>query len=208
MTNYLFKSTVKIEHEERTSSSSTFGLVVEGNKIKLVHVGGTIPHISDLMRALHACPEILDLYKRVYPFSVEANFSGRERGYYTLRYYPHGVTYLKSDAANYSRSAVGFSKKAETMEINSSGKVEDWVGKEFYIADFIDFIMEATPNYGMQQDNFLSFKKIDMEPRDVIEPDLERIRDRIAYFFREQPKNSEVIEDVFEEVEIEEEEAE
>ena len=199
MKNYLFKSTLRVDHEERTSTSSTFGFAIEGNRIKLIHVGGTIPHISDLMRALNECPEILDLYKRVYSFSMEANFSGRGRGYYTLRYYPHGVTYLNSDVANYSRSAVGFSKKAETMTINSSGKVEDWLNKQFYIADFVDFIMEATPNYGMQQDNFLSFKQIDMEPRDVIEPDLEFIRDRIAYFFREQPKNSEVIEDVFEE---------
>lgn len=205
MKNYLFKSTLRVDHEERTSTSSTFGFAIEGNRIKLIHVGGTVPHVSDLMRALHACPEILDLYKRVYPFSVEANFSGRGRGYYTLRYYPHGVTYLNSDVANYSRSAVGFSKKAETMEINSSGKVEDWLNKQFYIADFVDFIMEATPTYGMQQDNFLSFKQIDMKPIDVIKPDLELIRDRIAYFFREVPKNPEVIEDVFEEVEIEEE---
>jgi hypothetical protein len=208
MKNYLFKSTLRVEYEERTSTASTFGLVIEGNRIKLIHVGGTVPHISDLVRALHVCPEILDLYKRVYSFSIESDFSGRGRGYYTLRYYPYGVTYLNSDAANYSRSAVGFSKKAETMEINSSGKVEDWVGKEFYIADFVDFIMEATPNYGMQQDNFLSFKKIDMEPRDVIEPDLEFIKQRIEYFLDSSAKNSEITEAVFEEVEIEEEEVE
>jgi hypothetical protein len=47
-----------------------------------------------------------------------------------------------------------------------------------------------------------------MEPRDVIEPDLEFIKQRIEYFLDSSAKNSEITEAVFEEVEIEEEEVE
>ena len=118
-----------------------FALMRKANDIQIQHVAGCIPHVFDIMRALKIEKRYLEnIPDRKYKFSIISNFSERGRGYYKLVYFKNPVSLI-------GESITGAYKVACKLEVNSTGKVEDWLNKEIYIGDFLEILYTSLVNF-------------------------------------------------------------
>lgn len=123
------------------SEFTKFALMRNDSNIQIQHVAGSIPHVYDIMRALKIVPEyIQNIPERKYRFTIQANFSERGRGYYKL-------IYFKKPVSINNEAVTGAYKVACKLEVNSTGKVEDWIDKNIYIGDFIEILYTSLVNF-------------------------------------------------------------
>lgn len=123
------------------SEFTKFALMRNDNNIQIQHVAGSICHVNDIMRALRMVPEyLLNIPARKYKFTVLSNFSERGRGYYKL-------IYFKKPVSLNEESITGAYTVGCKLQVNSTGKVEDWINKELYIGDFIEVLYSAIVNF-------------------------------------------------------------
>jgi hypothetical protein len=144
------------------SEFTKFALMRDCNNIQIQHISGSVPHVYDIIRALKLQPDyLLNIPKRRYKFSILTNFSERGRGYYKLVYFKKPVDVQQGVIGAYS---VGCK-----VEVNSTGKLEDWINKDFYINDLLDILYKATGDYHTNE--IISKKVHTMEPHHTIEYD-------------------------------------
>ncbi len=123
------------------SEFTKFALMRNDNSIQIQHVAGSLCHINDIMRALRMVPEyLLNIPARKYKFTVLSNFSERGRGYYKL-------IYFKKPVSLNEESITGAYTVGCKLQVNSTGKVEDWFDKDMYIGDFIEVLYSAIVNF-------------------------------------------------------------
>ena len=122
------------------SEFTKFALMRNENNIQIQHVAGSLCHVNDIMRALRMVPDyLLNIPLRKHKFTVLSNFSQGGRGYYKLIYFKKPVSYEESITGAYT---VGCK-----LQVNSTGKVEDWYNKDMYIGDFIEVLYSAIVNF-------------------------------------------------------------
>lgn len=123
------------------SEFTKFALMRNGNDIQIQHVAGSMCHVHDIIRALKMQPDyLLNIPKRKYKFNIISNFSERGRGYYKLVYFKKPVT-LNNE------TITGAYKVGCKLQVNSTGKVEDWYNKDIYIGDFVEILYTSLVNF-------------------------------------------------------------
>jgi hypothetical protein len=123
------------------SEFTKFALMRNGNDIMIQHIAGSICHVNDVMRALRMVPDyLLNIPLRKHKFTVLSNFSQGGRGYYKL-------IYFKKPVSLNEESITGAYTVGCKLEVNSTGKVEDWCNKNIYIGDFIEILYSAIVNF-------------------------------------------------------------
>lgn len=123
------------------SEFTKFALMRDCNNIQIQHISGSVPHVYDIMRALRMVPDyLLNIPLRKHKFTVLANFSQGGRGYYKL-------IYFKKPVSLNEESITGAYTVGCKLEVNSTGKVEDWCNKNIYIGDFIEILYSAIVNF-------------------------------------------------------------
>lgn len=123
------------------SEFTKFALMRNDNNIEIQHVAGSLCHVNDIMRALRMVPEyLLNIPARKYKFTVLSNFSQGGRGYYKLIYFKKHINLNEE-------SITGAYTVGCKLQVNSTGKVEDWINKDLYIGDFIEILYSAIVNF-------------------------------------------------------------
>lgn len=149
------KNTFKFEYPN--NEFSNFGIIRNKEKITIEHISGCVPHVHDIIRALKMIPKYMEsLPERLYTFAIDAKYSSRDRGYYKLVYFKR-PTSLANNVWVTGVYDIGIK-----LEINSSGKVEDWLGKEIYILDFLEILYIAGRHYAQNKVIKRSTKPMDV----------------------------------------------
>lgn len=155
----LEKKNIKIENvinnifyfKYSESEFTKFALMRNDNSIQIQHVAGSIPHVYDIMRALKIVPEyIQNIPERKYRFTIQANFSERGRGYYRLLYFKNAVSIQKQKRnrnRDHGHDITGVYTVGCEIAINSTGKVEDCLDKDFYINDLLEILYTALGDF-------------------------------------------------------------
>lgn len=123
------------------SEFTKFALMRNGNDIQIQHVAGSMCHVHDIIRALKMQPDyLLNIPKRKYKFNIISNFSERGRGYYKL-------IYFKKPVSLNNETIIGAYRVGCKLQINSTGKVEDWYNKDIYIGDFVEILYTSLADF-------------------------------------------------------------
>lgn len=174
----LFKSTLKKEYED-IPKNNIFGFKISGPQISVFSTRGALPHIHMIGHAIKMSG-LLELYKRKHPTNMEKNYGQTGHAYYRLFHFPI-VAAGRGYYYNGTFEGVGVKKKSAEFEINSSGKIApEVVDKNFYLNDFIDFILQGMRDFCPEIK--FEVKNIELKKQKMISPASE---DQMNWFFNE-----------------------
>lgn len=184
----LFKSTLKENHED-IPKNNIFGFKINGPQISVFSTKGALPHVHMIGYAIKMSG-LLDQYARKHPTSMEKNYGQTGHAYYKLFHFP--IVAARRDYYCGTFESVGVKKKSAEFEVNSSGKIApEAVDKNFYLNDFIDFILQGMRDFCPEIK--FEVKNIELKKQEMISPASE---DQMNWFFNELIYNVEQTEEI------------